>query len=182
MKGLPDEFRMTDDLDEWRSWDVKDPSRTLVKLADAAATVAEHRAIVSNFVSTMKKDKLLSDTPKPGMVRIADTGGSTFAKLMHEGVYVDREMANQLHRLDVLTRTSRQFSGEVGKFINELYMPAQSIWKQLITVFRPGHHLRNVAGNNFMSWIDRGNRHYLSSQRDAMKVMAVKNNYKDADM
>lgn len=182
MKKVPDDFRLSEDLNEWRNWDITDPTRTLLGLADAAATVVEHRAIVGNFVSTMKAEKLISETPKPGMVRLADSGGSTFARLVPEGIYVDKEMASQLHRLDVLTRTSRQFSGEVGKFINETYMPLQSIWKQLITVFRPGHHMRNIAGNNFMSWIDRGNRHFLSSQKDAMKTLAVKNNYSDVDL
>lgn len=182
-KGLSDDFRLSEELSDWRDWDItSDVSRNLLKLADAAATVAEHRSIVSSFVTTMKKEGLASTTPKPGMVRVADSGGSTFARLIPDGTYVDREMATQLHRLDVLTRTSRQFSGEVGKFINEYYMPVQSIWKQLITVFRPGHHLRNLAGNNFMSWIDRGNRHYLSSQRDAMRILALKNNYKDIDL
>src|SRR5690606_33664860 len=139
--------------------------------SDAAATVVEHRALVGDFVSTMKKAGFISKEPKSGFVRLTDSGGSTFGKLIPEGVYVDKAMANELHRLDVLTRTSREFQGEVGEFLRKTYLPAQSIWKQLVTVFRPGHHLRNINGNSFMSWIDRGNKHYASSYKDAFRVL-----------
>lgn len=182
MKGLSDDFRFTENLDEWRQWDITDPTRTLLSLSDAAATVVEHRALVGDFVSTMKKAGFISKEPKSGFVRLTDSGGSTFGKLIPEGVYVDRAMANELHRLDVLTRTSREFQGEVGEFLRKTYLPAQSIWKQLVTVFRPGHHLRNINGNSFMSWIDRGNKHYASSYKDAFRVLGLRNNYSDMDI
>lgn len=186
MKGLPEDFRFTGSVDEmldqWRTWDMKDPMTDLYKLADAAATVSEHRAIVGNFVYRMKKEGLVSETFKPGMVRITNSGGSTFARLMPEGLFVDKAMASQLHRLDVLTRTSREFSGELGELMRKTFIPVQNIWKQLVTVFRVGHHIRNAMGNFFMAWVDRGNRHLLQSHRDAFRVLGVRNNYSDIDL
>lgn len=180
------QYELLDDagklIDQWRTWEFKDPSKDILKLSMAATRVVEHRAIVGNFVSTMKKSGHISDEPKPGFVRLADSGGSTFGKLMPEGIYVDRGMANELHRLDILTRTDRNLQGEVGEFIRKSFIPMQNVWKQLVTVYRPGHHVRNAMGNSFMSWIDRGNRHWSSSQRDAFRVLGIKNNYSDLDL
>lgn len=180
--GQETSFQLDEAVDGWKQWEMRNPSKDLYTLMDAAATVVEHRSIVGSFTSVMKKEGMLSTDPKPGFVRVENSGGSTFARLIPEGTYVDRQMAAELHRLDIMTRTDRNLQGEVGEFIRKSFIPTQNIWKQLVTVYRPGHHVRNVMGNSFMSWIDRGNRHYLSSQKDAFRVLAVKNNYTDADL
>lgn len=180
--GTETPFQMDEAVDTWKTWEFSSPSEDIYKLMDAAATVVEHRAIVGSFVKTMTDAGFAGKVAKPGFVRVGDSGGSTFARLIPEGTYVDRTMANELHRLDILTRTDRNLQGELGEFLRKSFIPTQNIWKQLVTVFRPGHHVRNSMGNGFMSWIDRGNRHWLSSQKDAFKVLAVKNNYSDLDL
>lgn len=187
-KGLDDAFRFTGDTMEeamqaWRTWDIKDPTDTFARLADAMATVAEKRGIVGNFVYEFTKQGFIKTNPEPGFVRVGSSGNSTFASLLPDGVYVQREMAKELHQLDILTRADRQLSGEIGTFLAKHFIPAQGIWKGLVTVWRPGHHIRNMVGNAMMSWVARGNRHYVQSNRDAVKVLATKrNNYSGEDL
>lgn len=181
-KGMEQPYQLDEAIDSWKDWDFSDPMRDLYKLADAAATVVEHRAIVGSFVKSGKDAGFVSTTAKPGFVRAANTGDSTFAGLIPEDVFIQREAAAELHRLDILTRTDRNLSGEAGEFLQKSFIPLQNIWKQLVTVYRPGHHVRNTMGNGFMQWIDRGNRHYLSSQKDAFRVLGIKNDYTDIDL
>lgn len=173
---------LADTMNQWRSWDFTNPSADLYKLLDAAVTVTEHRAIAESFVSMGLKAGFVSKEFKPGYVKVGRSGDSTFASLFPEGTYIQKEAAQELHRLDVLTRTSREMGGEIGKFMRTTFLPTQSIWKQLVTVFRLGHHVRNEFGNNFMSWIDRGNRHWATSQRDALKLLGMRNNYDGIDL
>lgn len=180
---LSDEFdSITDLVNQWRNWDFTDPIRDLYKITDAFVTAAEHRSIVGNFLYEMGKSGLVSTKYKPGMVKIADSGGSTFASLIPEGTFVSREVAKELHVLDAMVRTDRKFQNELGEFLQKTFIPTQNIWKQLVTVFRPGHHVRNHLGNIFMSWIARGNSYYLSSYKDALRVLGMSNNYHGADL
>lgn len=188
MKGLPEDMRFTeggtlDDLmDGWREWDIKDPADFLMRMSDAAATVAEHRAIVGSFVNTFSKFGLVSKDFKPGMVRITASDKSTFAGLLPDGLYVDKGLAGELHKLDVTTRADRKMRGEVQHLLTNYYLPTQAIWKSLVTVWRPGHHIRNFNSNFFMQYVARGPRGLGSSQKDALKVLGVRNDYPEADI
>lgn len=179
---LEDAESIADLAGQWRNWDFTDPITDLYKITDAFVTAAEHRSVVGNFLYEMGKVGHVSNVYKPGMVKIADSGGSTFASLIPEGTFMSKEMAKELHVLDAMVRTDRRFQGDLGDFFQKTYIPIQNIWKQLVTVFRAGHHVRNHLGNIFMSWIARGNSHYLSSYKDALRVMSLKNNYRGTDL
>lgn len=187
--GKETSFQLSDDFDsiadlagQWRNWDFTDPITDLYRITDAFVTAAEHRSVVGNFLYEMGKSGLVSTKYKPGMVKISDSGGSTFASLIPEGTFVSKDVAKELHVLDAMVRTDRKFQNELGEFMQKTFIPTQNIWKQLVTVFRVGHHVRNHLGNIFMSWIARGNSHYLSSYKDAFRVMSLKNNYQGTDL
>jgi len=187
--GKETSFQLSDDFDnisdlvgQWRNWDIADPITDLYRITDAFVTAAEHRSVVGNFLHEMGKAGLVSREYKAGMVKVSDSGGSTFASLIPDGVYMQKEVAKELHVLDAMVRTDRKFQGELGDFFQKTFIPTQNIWKQLVTVFRAGHHVRNHLGNVFMSWIARGNAHYLSSYKDALRVMGMKNNYHGVDL
>ena len=167
---------------QWRSWDIQDPMHDLFVLSDAFATIVEQRSIVGNFLFEMGKSGLVSREYKPGMVKVADSGGSIFARLIPEGVYMRKEAAAELRQLDVMMRTDRHFKADLGQFLEKSFIPAQNLWKQAVTVYRPGHHVRNEMSNDFMSYIARGHKFYLRSQKDAMKVLGLKNEYEGANL
>lgn len=180
LKGLPDDFVITGDnaaelVDSWRAWEFKNPAEELVKLSDAAATVAEHRSIVGNFVYNFRKEGLIKDAYEPGFVKVVSTGKSTFGGLLPEGIFVEKNLAQELHRLDKLVVADRQMKGEIGVFLSKYFIPAQGIWKSLVTVWRLGHHIRNTVSNAMMQWVGLGNRFYVQSQRDALKLMGLRN-------
>ena len=167
---------------QWRNWQFKEPLKELYALSDAMATVAEHRSIVGNFLHVMGKEGLVSTSYRPGMVKVQNSSNSKFADLIPEGTYLDKNVARELHNLDIMVRTDRKLSGELGEFLQKSFIPAQNIWKQAVTVYRPGHHVRNELSNDFMSFVARGSSYWLRSQKDAMKVLGLSNEYTGANL
>jgi len=41
-------------------------------------------------------------------------------------------------------------SSDFGKFLDRL----QSMWKSSVTIYRPGHHVRNMSGDAYLGWLD----------------------------
>lgn len=180
------QFKDVDDFDDladqWRSWEFTDPMRELYSISDALATVAEHRSIVGNFLHVMGKAGGVSTEAKPGFVKVVNTGRSKFAQLIPDGTYLQRDVAAELHNLDIMLQSSRKFSGELGEFFQKSFIPAQNIWKQAVTVYRLGHHVRNEMSNDFMSYMARGTSYWMRSQKDAMKVLGLRNEYEGANL
>lgn len=175
---------------QWREWDFvdADPLDFISRMSDAAATLAERRAIVESALYRFEKWGLTSKTPKPGYVKIANTPRSSFAHFLTRDttgapreIYIEKSVAQELHYADVLTKMPRQLDGEVGQFLRKTYIPVQNAWKFAITVLRPGHHMRNLMGNNAITWISRGNAGFTRATTDAFKVLAVHGKYDDVD-
>lgn len=179
---LEDATSFEDLANQWRNWDFTKPRQELYSIADAFATVAEHRGIVGNFLYEMGKTGGVSKTYQPGMVKIVNSGGSKFADLIPEGTYVQKDVARELHNLDVMIRTDRKFAGDIGHFVQNSFIPAQNLWKSGVTVWRLGHHVRNKMSNDFMSYVARGTRDWGQSQRDAMKVLGLRNEYEGVNL
>lgn len=168
---------------QWRNWDIQDPLRDLYKITDAFATVVEQRSIVGNFLYEMGKAGLVSREYRPGMVKVADSAGkSIFASLIPEGTFVSRSVAAELHNLDIMMRTDRHFKADFGQFLEKSFIPSQNLWKQAVTVWRLGHHVRNWMSNAFMSYMARGTKYYYRSQKDSMKVLGLHNEYEGVNL
>ena len=174
--------------EQWRSLKVEDAADFLSRMTDAALTVVERKAIVETFVQRAKQWGAVSYTPKEGFVKVPNAGNpSAFSVFLPQqinghAVYWDKDLIKELHHADILTTTSRQMQGEVGQAVRKYFMPLQDAWKVSITIYRPGHHIRNAVGDASITWVKRGNRNYASSMRDAFKVMAMRNDYSDVDL
>lgn len=172
---------------QWRTWDFgSDPTAALISLGQAAAKVGEHQATVASFIQTGTKNGFIvqgkNARPPAGFVKIVDTTGrSSFSALMPKNTFVAREFAEELKRLDVLTTTSRVLSGEVGNFVRSYLIPTTNLWKQGMTIYRPGHHIRNAIGNASIQYVARGVRRWGESQKAALKLMGVRNDFEGMD-
>lgn len=167
---------------QWREVSVKDVPDFLQRLSDAAATAAEHRAFVGYFQKHFTDLGMISLEPKAGMTKVVASGPSTFRSLLPKDIYMDATLAGQLHVADYLVRANRQLSGELGTAIRKYYLPVQNSWKRLITVMRPGHHIRNGIGNSSIAFVARGARFYGQSYKNALKVAGWRNDYGDLDV
>jgi hypothetical protein len=174
--------------EQWRAWDFGgDPADALVRLGQAAGRVAEHRATVASFVSEGMKNGWAVKVPKgeavpAGFVKIVDsTGTSSFKGILPKNVYISEAIAPELARLDFLTTVSRQLSGEVGDFVRGTLVPMTNTWKQGMTIYRLGHHIRNAIGNLSLQFVERGTRSMHESNRAAWQLIAMRNNFEGLD-
>lgn len=173
--------------EQWRGWNIGDDvPGALVAMGQAAARVAEQRAIAASFARVGKREGWIAQVPEgeavpAGFVKIVDSGGSTFARLLPKNTYMQRELAKELHVLDYLSTTSRVLSGELGDLVRSTIIPVTNSWKRLMTVMRPGHHIRNGIGNLSIQWVARGNRDMQKSWKATLKLMGVRNDFEGLD-
>jgi hypothetical protein len=165
--------------EQWRTWDVKDPVDFLSRLSNAAAQVAEHRAIVGSFHRMAVKNGLASQTPKPGYVKITSGGDTKFGQFLRPDWYYEKSVASELHRAEKSMSESRRVQNDLVK---KYYVPTLDAWKFAITLPRPGHHIRNFIGDSSITFVARGVRDYTRSTKDAWRVLATRNSYDGVDV
>ena len=168
--------------DQWREWDVEDPIDFISKLNAAAIAMATDVGVAQSFVRMATEAGLASMVYKPGLVKLVASGHSRYHRLLPEGLYVDKELAQSFHRMDEVSRVSKSLDGELGKFVHNYFDPVQNAWKYAITLPRPGHHIRNFIGDESMTWIAEGTKGWKKSATDAFKVMSIRNNYEGVDI
>lgn len=84
------------------------------------------------------------------------------------------EIANQIDKLmELMEPTGLRLMEEYQKGILQL-------WKRAVTVYNPGFHMRNTAGDVFVSWLDgvKG-YHGVQSHKMALKVVKAYHNFSD---
>ena len=167
---------------QWRNWPVDDPTDFLSKLHVAAIRMAADVGTASSFTNMVVREGLGSLTPQPGMVKLVASGKSRLVPLLDENLYVDKEVAVAFQRMDEVLRTSQSIDGEIGKFVHNVFDPVQNAWKVAITIYRPGHHPRNLVGDESMTFLAEGMKGQKKSMVDAFKVMGVRNDYEGVDI
>lgn len=167
---------------QWRHWDIEDPIDFISKLNTAAIRMATDVGVAQSFTRMALKEGLGSATPQPGMVKLIATGKSKLVRLLDDDLYVDKEVAHAFHRMDEVMRASQSIEGDIGKFIHNVFDPTQNAWKVAITIYRPGHHVRNFFGDESMTFFAEGMKGQKKAMRDAFKVMSLRNNYQNVDI
>lgn len=167
---------------QWRSWDVTDPIDFISKLNTAAIRMATDVGVAQSFQRMAIKEGLGSLTPQPGMVKLTASGKSRLVRLLDDDFYVDKEVAHAFHRMDEVMGASQSIEGEIGKFIHNVFDPTQNAWKVAITIYRPGHHIRNFFGDESMTYFAEGTKGWNKAARDAFKVMSLRNQYEGVDI
>tara|TARA_R110002020_G_scaffold404912_1_gene614988 strand:+ start:26668 stop:31866 length:5199 start_codon:yes stop_codon:yes gene_type:complete len=171
---------------QWRDWKIKDPLDFLHRLTQAREELSFNRGGALSFIEMAKKQNAIAYKRTPGFVRIQASGESRFARYLSEyngkPLYVKKELAEEMQRVEQVYRTSREFNGVMGDFVRQTYAPLLNAWKFAITLPRPGHHIRNLIGDTSVTWMIRGNRYFAPAWKDAVKVMGARGTYKDANM
>lgn len=168
--------------DQWRGWKVEDPLDFMHKLSLAREELAINAGTARSYVELAKSLGAWSDTPKAGFVKLTASGKSRFIGHLPKGTYIQKELAEELRHVESALRVSREFEGELGRFVRNVYAPLLNGWKRSITIMRPGHHVRNYIGSTSATWVRRGGRELARSHRDAYKILLQKNEYTGVDM
>jgi len=152
--GVGDKYRFVgknydEAMGSWRSWENVDDPLALLSKTYAAGMGAYSEMLMGSRISKLFGEK----TYKPGLVRITDSGGrSRVAKVIDPNLYYPDDIAKELRVLD--------------NTLNELIKPASNnkvlrtfdavthMYKTQLTIYRPGHHLRNTYGDTWLGMMD----------------------------
>lgn len=167
---------------QWREWSIEDPADFISRMATASSQLVTDQAVGQSFVRLAEAKGWTSKVMKPGYVKITSTGESKYLNHIDTELFYDRQIADQLHMLDQVSRQSRSLDGEMGKFIHKYLDPIQNAWKYAITLPRPGHHIRNFNGDQSMTFVAEGTENLMSSVKKTFKVLAVRNDYEGVDV
>jgi hypothetical protein len=135
----------------WRGWtDVSDPLDILDK-----THAAFQRATIDVTVGRDFSDaahEWVSNTAKPGFVKIADTKGkSTLFRFIDDSKYYDKDVVAQLPYLENVLNGTFLSHDRAG--LLSMYDSVLHAWKAGVTIYRPGHHVRNLIGDVGLSFL-----------------------------
>lgn len=173
--GIGDHFRLDpkDIEGSWRKWTVEDPLDLLSRYHAAVAHAVAEQQLGAEIVSEFG-----SLNPIKGGARLVDSKGkSKIYALVGGQHYFPEDIVRQLHAVD---QTLKELDAGLGssKFIRVID-GAMHMYKSGLTIYRPGHHTRNMVGDMWFSSLDgvKG-----SSYKKAIGVLATRSNmYKDYD-
>jgi hypothetical protein len=72
-------------------------------------------------------------------------------------------------------------STEINSFFTNVYDPIQQAWQFGITQLRPGHHFRNLFGDETITYFADGTKYQMRSAKDAFKLQAIYGQYENTD-
>lgn len=154
----------------WREIDVDDPVEFLnLYNASVHAAIGERTSMLL-LVDELKRTGLLSMKAKPGFAKPKLEGNSFFyAGLEDSGAFIDKRVLEAMSEVDRAMYAARGFGANSP--ITNIIDPALSAWKVAMTIYRPGHHIRNIMSNGMLAYIAEGPRNLAKSGVVAAQII-----------
>jgi hypothetical protein len=167
--GVPGAFRfergvpLNKQADAWTRWeDIADPLDMLDKIHGAFQKATIEVTIGRDFSSNFGKVSKL-----PGHVKIVDNAGkNSIFPFIDSNLYYPKEIANQLVQLDKVMKATYTNTAPLTRLLDK----ALHAWKAGMTIYRPGHHIRNGIGDIMFNWL--GGVNDIRVYHKAIKVMS----------
>jgi hypothetical protein len=168
---------------EWTQMDIKDPIDFLGRWQAALIMANTDGALAHGALSKFREiPGAVVNKKTPGYVRLDEYGGK-LGPFIPSKTFVREDLADQFQRMSEFVSEARVAGGPVGEWLQKTLFPLQDTWKYLITLPRPGHHIRNMIGDASLTFMAEGVRYAHKAGVDAFKVMAYgRRNYTDMDL
>lgn len=148
----------------WKAFDIKgDPEVVLFKLNQAMEQATREKALFDQLGEELGSKFYGRD------FRVKIEGHPYL-----NGYYFPEDIAKQIPRV---VKDWSVDAWKPGSPLMKHYDRVLSMWKAGVTIYRPGHHIRNMIGDVYLGWMDGVNsvRPYYM----ATKVQKVMGSYKD---
>lgn len=154
----------------WRQWENVDDPLTLLDMMHAAV----QRATVETTLGRDFSVKFGVAKPQAGYVKVTNKGDkSKIGRFIDQDLYYPREIVEQMKYLDnVLNGTLSGIKNPTAKEVIRLYDSVIHSWKSGLTIYRPGHHVRNLIGDMTLSMFDGVVN--PNSYRKSMAILATR--------
>lgn len=167
---------------EWTQMDISDPIDFLGRWQAALIMANSDGAMVHGALAQFRKMGGVVTKKTPGYVRLDEYGGKLGA-FVPSNTFVREDLAQEFQRMSEFISEARVAGGPFGEWLQKTLFPLQDTWKYLITLPRPGHHIRNMIGDASLTYMAEGVRYARKASVDAFKVMAYgKRSYSDMDL
>lgn len=154
----------------WREIDVDNPVEFLLNYNAAVHAALGERVAMNMLVDELKRAGLLSMKAKPGFAKPMLEGNSFFyAGLEDSGAFIDKRVLEAMSEVDRAMYAARSFGANSP--ITTIIDPALSAWKVAMTIYRPGHHIRNITSNGMLAYIAEGPRNLAKSGVVAAQII-----------
>lgn len=158
--------------EQWRNFNGDDPIQFIRNYSAAMTRIATSSSIAQSMVREGVKNGFASTKYVKGFVKLSnDRKGSMFFPYLPKNVYVHPEAAQHIRQLDKIMSESSRFQGTFGKFMYEGYMPMLRAWKTGMTIYRPGHHIRNAVGDVTGQFLSMGLKGFRKANIDSLKIL-----------
>ena len=162
---ISDKFRMGKDdamHTAWKEWDTTDPLDLLGKVFAASSTALSKKLLGNQMMA-----KFGSTTKLPGHVKLSNHGEELLRYVDTDNYYFPKEIASEMRVLnDFITRMMKpNESGEVLRMYDKVF----HAYKTGLTIYRPGHHMRNMVGDVWLSFMAGVNN--PMAYTDGLKIM-----------
>lgn len=156
----------------WRDWEgISDPLDFLSKYFQAASRAHSEQQLGASLSQRFGFDSNVTGD----MVKIRLTKGSRIAHLIDRDMWYPKEVAENMKALDKTLFDAAQppRNNQIGRIFDNLTHK----YKTGLTIYRPGHHLRNMYGDIWLNYMDgvRSPKYYNQAQR----VLASRKNHYD---
>ena len=172
-------------------WDIKDPIDFLARMERVTTELATESAISREAVRLGKVAGLFSTKYRPGFIKLGRDGvqhlGDSDLKILdakglvkyfptEQGAfYIHKSMIPELKRMDKLLEMVRTRNPGFEHFMRQNLDPILAMWKAGMTIWRPGHHFRNIIGDTSMAFLHNGTKNPVYYAR-ALKMVTFKQN------
>lgn len=161
---------MAEQADAWKQWEDVESPLPLLDIMHAAMQRASVETTLGRDLSTQWGSK----TQHPGFVKVSDKGNkSRLGRFIDKELYYPKEIVEQFKYLDdVLKGSVAGIKNPTTEQIIKKYDSIVHAWKSGMTIYRPGHHIRNLVGDITLSFFDGvTNPHYYNK---SMRVLATR--------
>lgn len=160
--GIHDKYRLTEDyMNDWKRWETDNPLDLLSRVQAAVMASRTERVLGADL-----SRRFGSANPSPGSVRITSTN-SILGRYLDPTAHFPREIAEQMSVLDAAMKQMAQPANSNKALA--MYDNVLHAYKSGLTIYRPGHHIRNMVGDTWLSWMDGVNDPRV--YRRALEVM-----------
>lgn len=169
-------------LEDWKLWapDIDSPLQFLSDMYFAGTTLHVDKSAAALLAA---RAGVTSAKPRAGYVKIPalDLFKHPIMGHLPKNTYIREDILQEVNNLERMVMSDYSPKSEFGKFLNEKYLPVLGAWKKGVTIYRLGHHARNLISSEGIQWTVEGTRYYTSSASDAMRVLMTHKSYEGVD-
>jgi DNA-directed RNA polymerase subunit F len=172
-------------MNQWRDWKIPDKMLNdgaggavdfLGRMEHAFAGLSMDMASSQEVWRLASSLGYASTVPRKGMMRWTSQADSFIGRYLPKNAWFDPDILPEIQQMDKMLSMPTAIQGSLGHWVSHYMDPIMNIWKSGMTVWNPGHHVRNVVGDTGLSFYAHGvsNPKYY---RDAIRMQGLRGEY-----